>query len=55
MKGIFTKKIEAISQLGAEKINFSPKPDIQTYSQTDRRTDGDLLLQSSFATKKTNA
>ena len=33
------KKIGAISQLGAEKITFPPKPDGQTYGQTDRRTD----------------
>ena len=33
--GICTKKIGAISQLGAEKITFPPKPD----GHTDRRTD----------------
>ena len=39
---------EALSQLGAEKIAFSPKPDghldgctdRQTYGYTDRQTDG---------------
>ncbi len=39
MRGICTKKIGAISKLGAEIITFPPKPDGQTYSQTDRRTD----------------
>ncbi len=33
------KKIGAISQLGAEKITFPPKPDGETDIQTDRRTD----------------
>ena len=32
-------KIGAISQLGAEKIAFSPKPDRQTDRHTDGRTD----------------
>ncbi len=36
MRGICTKKIGAISQLGAEKITFTPKPD----GHTDRQTDG---------------
>ncbi len=40
MRGICTKKIGAISQLEAEKITFSPKPDRHTYIQTDRQTDG---------------
>ncbi len=31
MRGICTKKIGAISQLGAEKITFPPKPDICFY------------------------
>ena len=43
MRGICTKKIRAISQLGAKKITFPPNPDgqtdIQTVIQTDRRTD----------------
>ena len=46
-EGNLQKKIGAISQLGAEKITFPPKPDghtdrhtdIQSDSQTDRRTD----------------
>ena len=38
MRGICTKKIEAISQLGAEKIVFPPKPDRHTYIHTDGRT-----------------
>ncbi len=54
-EGNLHKKIGAISQLGAEKITFPPKPDghtdIQTYILTDRRTDRYLLLLSSFATK----
>ncbi len=41
--GICTKKIGAISQLGAEKITFPPKPDghtdRHTVRQTDRRAD----------------
>ena len=37
--GESAQKIEAISQLGSEKITFPPKPDGQTYSQIDRRTD----------------
>ena len=39
MSGICKKKIGAISQLGAEKIRFLPKPDGHTAIQTDRRTD----------------
>ncbi len=43
MMGICTKKFGAISQIGAEKITFPPKPDRHiyrhTYIQTDRRTD----------------
>ncbi len=35
MRGICTKKIGAISQLGAKKIKFYPKPDGQTDIQTD--------------------
>ncbi len=38
-KGNLQKKIGAISQLGAEKITFPPKPDRHTNIQTDRRTD----------------
>ncbi len=46
MRGICTKKIGVISQLGDEKITFPPKPDgptdihtdIQAYLQTDGRT-----------------
>ena len=34
-----TQKMRALSYIGAEKITFSPKPDRQTYIQTDRRTD----------------
>ena len=30
-----TQKIRALSYIGAEKITFPPKPDIQTYRQTD--------------------
>ncbi len=37
-EGNLHKKIGAISQLGAEKITFPPKPDGQTYLQTDRHT-----------------
>ena len=37
------KKIGALSKLGAEKIAFTPNPDIQTdrqtYRQTERQTD----------------
>ena len=40
MRGICTKKIGAISQLGAEKITFPPKPDRQTDIHIDGRTDG---------------
>ena len=39
MREICTKKIGAISQLGAEKIAY-PKPEGQTEIQTDRQTDG---------------
>ena len=38
-EGNLHKKIGAISQLGAEKIAFPPKPDRQTYRHTYRRTD----------------
>ncbi len=34
-----TQKMRAISYIGAEKITFPPKPDIQTDRQTYRRTD----------------
>ncbi len=55
-EGNLHKKIGAISQLGAEKITFPPKPDGHTDRhrdiQSDRHTDGHLLLQSSCATKK---
>ena len=34
------KKIDFLSQLGAEKIEFPPKPDRQTYRQTYIQTDG---------------
>ena len=34
------KKNKAISQLGAEKITFPPKPDGHTYRHTDRRKAG---------------
>ncbi len=37
-EGNLHKKIGAISQLGAEKIAFPPKPDGQAYLQTDERT-----------------
>ena len=40
MRGICSKRIGAIFQLGAEKITFPPKPDGHTdIQQTDRRTD----------------
>ena len=39
-----TDKIGAISQLGAEKITFPPKPDIHTDRHTYIQTDGHLLL-----------
>ena len=51
-EGNLHKQIGAISQLGAEKITFPPKPDGHTDIHTDRQTDGHLLLYSSFATKK---
>ncbi len=35
MREICTQKIGAISQLGAEKITFPPKPDGHTVRQTD--------------------
>ncbi len=38
------KKIDAISQLGAEKITVPPKPDGHTDIHTERQTDGHLLL-----------
>ena len=38
------KEIGAVSQLGAEKITFPPKPDGHTDIQSDRQTDGHLLL-----------
>ena len=37
MRGICTKKFGALSQLGAEKIAFPPKPDGQTDIDTDGR------------------
>ncbi len=47
--------MRALSYKGAEKITFPPKPDIQTDRQTYIQTDGHQRLQSSFATKDTNA
>ena len=38
------KKMRALSYIGAEKITFPPKPDIQTYRQTDIQTDGHYRL-----------
>ena len=32
------QKMRALSYIGAEKITFPPKPDIQTDIQTDGRT-----------------
>ena len=43
------KKNGALSQLGAEKITFPPKPDEQTYSQTDGRT---FAFRASLLKKK---
>ena len=40
MRGICTKKIGAISQLGAEEITFPPKPEGHTDIQSDKQTDG---------------
>ena len=41
-----TQKMRALSYIGAEKITFPPKPDIQTdiytYRHTYRRTDIDV-------------
>ena len=34
-----TQKMRALSYIGAEKITFPPKPDIQTDIHTDGRTD----------------
>ena len=33
-----TQKMRALSYIGAEKITFPPKPDRQTYRQTNRHT-----------------
>ena len=44
MRGICTQKIGAIARLGAEKITFPHKPDGHTDIQSDRQTDGHLLL-----------
>ncbi len=41
--------MRALSYIGAKKTTFPPKPDRQTYIQTD----GHQRLQSSFATKNT--
>ncbi len=47
------KKLERYLNLGPRKSRFPLNlTDIQTYIQTDRRTNGHLLLLSSFATKK---
>ena len=37
-RGMCTQKMRALSYIGVEKIFFPPKPDIQTYIQTDGRT-----------------
>ena len=44
-EGNLHQKIGVISQLGAEKITFPPKPDGHTDRQTDILTDG---LTSAF-------
>ena len=38
MRGMCTETIKPLSQLGAEKIAFHPKPDIRINRQTDIRT-----------------
>ncbi len=45
-----TQKMRALSYIGAEKITFPPKPDIQTDIQKDRRTDI-CFYRVAFATK----
>ena len=51
-KGNLHKKNVAISQLGAEKITFPPKPDGQTYLQTDRWTDISVYIVASLLKTK---
>ena len=53
-KKMCTKKLRALSYsyIGAKKITFPPKPDIQTGIHTYRQAEGHQRLQSSFASKK---
>ncbi len=52
-----TQKMRALSYIGAEKITFPSKPDIQTDRHTDRRTDisvyrvASLLKRNAFRIK----
>ncbi len=39
-----TQKMRALSYIGAEKITFPPKPDIQTDRHTYRRMDLDIIV-----------
>ena len=41
-----TQKMRALSYIGAEKITFPPKPDVQTDRHTDRRTDGQTYIHT---------
>ncbi len=47
-----TQKMRSLSYMGAEKITFPPKPDIQTDRHTYRRTDISVYRVASLATYK---
>ncbi len=48
-----TRKMRALSYIGAQKITFLPKPDIQTDIHTDRRTDISVCIVASLLKKVT--
>ena len=41
-----TQKMRALSYIGAEKITFLPKPDINTDRRTDRHTDRQTYIHT---------
>ena len=49
-----TQKMRALSYIGAEKITFPPKPDIQTDRHTYRRTDISLYRVASLLKREYN-
>ncbi len=48
-----TQKMRALSYIGAEKITFPPKPDRNTYIQTDGRPGISVYRVASLLKKET--